>query len=225
MNHRAIAIDGPSGAGKSTLAKIVAKELGFLYVDTGAIYRTVGLACLERGVSPDDEAAVLPLLPTLTVTTGYGEDGLQHMYLQGADVTEAIRRHAVSDAASKVSAISGVRDYLLAMQRRFATEHDVVMDGRDIGTVVLPGADVKIFLTADPRDRARRRYEELLQRGQQADYATVLADVEARDYRDTHRATAPLKQADDATLLDTTGLPLEESRARLLTLIKEKLSL
>lgn len=225
MKHRAIAIDGPSGAGKSTMAKAIAKELGFLYVDTGAIYRTVGLACLERGIAPDDDSAVLPLLPTLTITTGYGEDGLQHMYLQGEDVTEAIRRHAVSDAASKVSAIPGVRAYLLEMQRRFATEFDVVMDGRDIGTVVLPDADVKIFLTADPRDRARRRYEELLQRGQQADYDTVLADVEARDYRDTHRATAPLKQAEDATLLDTTGLSLEESRARLLTLVKEKLSI
>ena len=225
MNHRAIAIDGPSGAGKSTMAKAIAKELGFLYVDTGAIYRTVGLACLERNIAPDDERAVLPLLPTLTITSGYGEDGLQHMYLQGEDVTEAIRQHAVSDAASKASAIPGVRDYLLEMQRRFASEFDVVMDGRDIGTVVLPEADVKIFLTADPRDRAQRRYEELLQRGQQADYETVLADVEARDYRDTHRATAPLKQAEDAVLLDTTGLPLEESHRRLLTLVKEKLSL
>lgn len=225
MTHRAIAIDGPSGAGKSTLSKAIAKELGFLYVDTGAIYRTVGLAALRRDISPADEEAVLALLPSLSITTGYGEDGLQHMYLQGEDVTEAIRQHAVSDAASQVSAIPGVRDYLLAMQRRFATEHDVVMDGRDIGTVVLPQADVKVFLTAEPRDRAQRRYAELLARGQQADFDTILADVEARDYRDTHRSAAPLKQADGAQLLDTTGLSFEESRDRLLSLIKEKLAL
>lgn len=225
MTHRAIAIDGPSGAGKSTLSKAVAKELGFLYVDTGAIYRTVGLAALRRNISPADETAVLAFLPSLTITTAYGEDGLQHMYLQGEDVTEAIRQHAVSDAASQVSAIPGVRDHLLAMQRRFATEHDVVMDGRDIGTVVLPQADVKVFLTAAPRDRAQRRYAELLARGQQADFDAILADVEARDYRDSHRAAAPLKQADGAQLLDTTGLSFEESRDRLLSLIKEKLAL
>lgn len=225
MTHRAIAIDGPSGAGKSTLSKAIAKELNFLYVDTGAIYRTVGLAALRRDISPADEEAVLALLPSLSITTGYGEDGLQHMYLQGEDVTEAIRQHAVSDAASQVSAIPGVRGYLLAMQRRFANEHDVVMDGRDIGTVVLPQADVKVFLTAAPRDRAQRRYDELLARGQQADFNTILADVEARDYRDTHRSAAPLKQADGAQLLDTTGLSFAESRDRLLSLIKEKLAL
>ena len=225
MTHRAIAIDGPSGAGKSTLSKAIAKELGFLYVDTGAIYRTVGLAALRRDISPADEEAVLALLPSLSITTGYGEDGLQHMYLQGEDVTEAIRQHAVSDAASQVSAIPGVRGYLLAMQRCFANEHDVVMDGRDIGTVVLPQADVKVFLTAAPRDRAQRRYDELLARGQQADFNTILADVEARDYRDTHRSAAPLKQADGAQLLDTTGLSFAESRDRLLSLIKEKLAL
>ena len=209
MSHRAIAIDGPSGAGKSTLAKAISKELGFLYVDTGAIYRTVGLAALRQGFSPADESAVLALLPSLVITTGYGTDGLQHMYLNGEDVTEAIRQHAVSDAASQVSAIPGVRAYLLDMQRRFAQENDVVMDGRDIGTA----------------DRARRRYEELLARGQEADLATILADVEARDYRDSHRAAAPLTQAPDAVRLDTTGLPFEESRKRLLTLVKEKLSL
>ena len=235
MSHRAIAIDGPSGAGKSTLAKAISKELGFLYVDTGAIYRTVGLAALRQGFSPADESAVLALLlfskkapsnaASLVITTGYGTDGLQHMYLNREDVTEAIRQHAVSDAASQVSAIPGVRAYLLDMQRRFAQENDVVMDGRDIGTVVLPDAQVKIFLTADPADRARRRYEELLARGQEANLATILADVEARDYRDSHRAAAPLTQAPDAVRLDTTGLPFEESRKRLLTLVKEKLSL
>lgn len=225
MTFRAIAIDGPSGAGKSTMAKRLAQELGFLYVDTGAIYRTVGLAALRRGIAPGDEAPILALLPHLVITTSYAGDGLQHMYLDGEDVTDAIRQHAVSDAASQVSAISGVRDYLLEMQRRFAAEYDVVMDGRDIGTVVLPNAQVKIFLTAAPEDRARRRYEELLARGQAADYDTVLADVEARDYRDTHRAAAPLSQAADAVRLDTTGFSFEESRKCLLTLIKEKLSL
>lgn len=224
MTHRAIAIDGPSGAGKSTLAKAAAKELGFLYVDTGAIYRTVGLAALRQGLSPSDETAVPAMLPQLVITTGYGSDGLQHMYLQGEDVTEAIRQHAVSDAASRVSAIPAVRDYLLEMQRRFAAEHDVVMDGRDIGTVVLPDAQVKIFLTAAPEARARRRCDELLARGQEADFDTILADVKARDHRDTHRAAAPLRQAEDAVLLDTTQLDLEGSLARLLSIIKERLA-
>ncbi len=224
MNHAAIAIDGPSGAGKSTLAKRLAKELGFLYLDTGAIYRTVGLHALRQGVDPGDEAAVLALLPGLTVTTGYGPDGLQHMYRNGEDVTEAIREHQVSDAASKVSAIPGVRAYLLEMQRRAARESDVVMDGRDIGTVVLPQAQVKIFLTAQPEARARRRYDELLARGQQADYEQVLRDVIDRDWRDTHREVAPLKQAEDAILVDTTQLSLEESWQRLYEVVKERLS-
>ena len=224
MNHAAIAIDGPSGAGKSTLAKRLAKELGFLYLDTGAIYRTVGLHALRQGVDPGDETAVLALLPGLTVTTGYGPDGLQHMYRNGEDVTEAIREHQVSDAASKVSAIPGVRAYLLEMQRRAARESDVVMDGRDIGTVVLPEAQVKIFLTAQPEARARRRYDELLARGQQADYEQVLRDVIDRDWRDTHREVAPLKQAEDAILVDTTQLSLEESWQRLYEVVKERLS-
>lgn len=224
MNHAAIAIDGPSGAGKSTLAKRLAKELGFLYLDTGAIYRTVGLHALRQGVDPGDEAAVLALLPGLTVTTGYGPDGLQHMYRNGEDVTEAIREHQVSDAASKVSAIPGVRAYLLEMQRRAARESDVVMDGRDIGTVVLPEAQVKIFLTAQPEARARRRYDELLARGQQAYYEQVLRDVVDRDWRDTHREVAPLKQAEDAILVDTTQFSLEESWQRLYEVVKERLS-
>ena len=164
MKYRSIAVDGPAGAGKSTLAKALARALGFLYVDTGAIYRTVGLAALERGVDPADGAAVSELLPGLSITMGYGEDGLQHMFLDGADVTEAIRHNEVSAAASKAAAIPAVRDFLLEMQRRAAAEHDVIMDGRDIGTVVLPGADVKIFLTAAPEARARRRLLELEER-------------------------------------------------------------
>ncbi len=225
MTYRAIAIDGPSGAGKSTLAKRLAKELGFLYVDTGAIYRTVGLAALRQGVAPGDEAGVLPLLPSLAITTAYADDGLQHMYLQGEDVTEAIRQHAVSDAASQVSAIPGVRDFLLEMQRRFALEHNVIMDGRDIGTVVLPGAALKVFLTAQPEVRARRRYEELLARGQQAEYASVLQDVLDRDWRDSHRAAAPLRQARDAVVVDTTDLDLDGSFGALIDLAKERLGL
>ena len=225
MNYAAIAIDGPSGAGKSTLAKRLAKELNFLYLDTGAIYRTVGLHALREGVDPGDEEAVLALLPSLTVTTGYGEDGLQHMYRNGEDVTQAIREHQVSDAASKVSAIPGVRAYLLEMQRQTAREHNVVMDGRDIGTVVLPDAKVKIFLTAQPEARAHRRYDELLERGQQAVYEQILQDVIDRDYRYTHRDVAPLKQAEDAILVDTTELSLEESWQRLYEVVKERLEL
>ena len=225
MNYAAIAIDGPSGAGKSTMAKRLAQELGFLYLDTGAIYRTVGLHALRQGVNPGDEEAVLALLPSLTVTTGYGEDGLQHMYRNGEDVTQAIREHQVSDAASKVSAIPGVRAYLLEMQRQTAREHNVVMDGRDIGTVVLPDAKVKIFLTAQPEARARRRYDELLERGQQAIYEQILQDVIDRDYRDTHREVAPLKQAEDAVLVDTTELSLEESWQKLYEVVQERLTL
>lgn len=225
MSFYAIAIDGPSGAGKSTMAKRLAKDLGFLYVDTGAIYRTVGLSALRRGLSPSDEPAVLALLPSLTITSDYASDGLQHMYLDGEDVTEAIRQHEVSDAASQVSAIPGVRDYLLEMQRRFARENNVVMDGRDIGTVVLPDAKVKIFLTAQPEARARRRFDELTQRGQQAVYEQVLQDVIDRDYRDSHRSAAPLKLAEDAVEVDTTQLSLEESLARLFQLVKERLEL
>ena len=225
MTYRAIAIDGPSGAGKSTLAKALAKELGFLYVDTGAIYRTVGLAALRRGIAPGDEANVLPILPALRIETAYAADGLQHMYLDGEDVTEAIRQHQVSDAASQVSAIPGVRAFLLDMQRRFARENNVIMDGRDIGTVVLPDAKVKIFLTAQPEARARRRFDELVARGQQADYETILEDVKARDYRDSHRDTAPLKLAEDGVEVDTTELTLEQSMERLLDLVKERLTL
>lgn len=223
MNTCTIAIDGPSGAGKSTLARYAAKELGFLYVDTGAIYRTLALFTLRQGVDPADGAAVTALLPQAAISLAYGEDGLQHMFLQGEDVTEAIRQHAVSAAASQVSAIPAVRDYLLEAQRCLAREHNVVMDGRDIGTVVLPQAQVKIFLTATPEDRAQRRYEELLRRGQTPEYGQVLQDVKERDFRDSHRSAAPLRQAEDALLLDTTGCAFEESAERLLSLIKERL--
>ena len=203
--HKSIAVDGPSGAGKSTLAKLLARRLGFLYVDTGAIYRTVGLRAYRAGVDPEDEAAVTALLDGLDIELKYGADGLQHMYLDGEDVTDAIRQHVISRYTSGVSAIPAVRAFLLERQRDMAREHDVIMDGRDIGTVVLPGADVKIFLTASPEDRARRRFDELRKRGQEADYDTVLRDIILRDEHDTRRSAAPLRQAKDALLVDTTG--------------------
>ena len=223
MEHKSIALDGPSGAGKSTLAKLLAKALGFLYVDTGAIYRTVGLAASRRGIPLEDARAVEAFLPQLEIGMSYGDDGLQHMYLNGEDVTEAIRRNEVSRYASQVSAIPAVRTYLLEMQRKLAREHDVIMDGRDIGTVVLPQADLKIFLTATAQDRARRRYEELLERGQQVDREQVLREVMERDERDIHRQTAPLRQAEDAVAVDTTGNSLEESYQLLLEVIRERL--
>lgn len=225
MNYRSIAIDGPSGAGKSTLAKALAKELNFLYVDTGAIYRTVGLSVFRREMNPSDGAAVAEILPLLEIKMGYGEDGLQHMHLDGEDVTTAIRQHEISDYASKVSAIPAVRAFLLEMQRKLARENDVIMDGRDIGTVVLPDADLKIYLTADAEDRANRRYLELQQRGQQTDYETVLRDVIQRDRQDTEREIAPLRQAEDAVLVDTTGVDLVGSYRLLRALIEERFAL
>lgn len=222
MKNRSVAIDGPSGAGKSTLAKRLAQELGFLYVDTGAIYRTVGLAARRRAIDPSDAAGVAAMLPSLVITMGYGEDGLQHMFLDGEDVTQAIRENEISACASKVAAIPAVRDYLLEMQRKTAREHSVIMDGRDIGTVVLPQADVKLYLTASPEARAERRYQELLERGQQARFDQVLQEVVERDRRDMEREIAPLRRAEDAVLADTTGLNLEESFQLLLSLIRER---
>ena len=222
MTYRSIAIDGPSGAGKSTLARRLARELGFLYVDTGAIYRTVGLAARRQGIDPTDADAVAALLPGLEIAMGYGEDGLQHMALNGEDVTEAIRENEISAYASKVAAIPAVRDFLLEMQRRTARENDVIMDGRDIGTVVLPRADLKIYLTAAAEARAERRCKELLERGQQADFGQVLAEVIERDRRDTEREIAPLRRAEDAVTADTTELDLEGSFQLLLGLVRER---
>lgn len=225
MEHRSVAIDGPAGAGKSTLARRLARELGFLYVDTGAIYRTVALAVLRTGADPADAAQVSELLGKLDIRMDYGPDGEQRMFLYGEDVSQAIREHQVSGFTSKVSAIPAVRDFLLDVQRRQAREHDVVMDGRDIGTVVLPQADVKIFLTAAAEARARRRLLELQQRGQQADFDTILHDIILRDEQDEHRPIAPLRRAEDAVLLDTTQLNLEQSLQQLLHLVKEKIDL
>lgn len=225
MRKYSIAIDGPSGAGKSTLAKALAARLGFLYVDTGAIYRTVGLYVARNGGDCAVEADVLARLPEIKIEMAYGQDGLQRMILNGEDVTTDIRKNEVSRYASQVSPIPGVRAFLLEMQRSMAREHSVIMDGRDIGTVVLPDADLKIFLTASVEERARRRHKELAEKGQQIDFDTVKQEIADRDYADSHRAVAPLKQAEDAVVVDTSALDLEGSLEALHTLVKERLSL
>ena len=225
MKYKSVAIDGPAGAGKSTLARQAARELGFLYVDTGAIYRTVALKTVRAGADPSDPVQVVPLLEGLDIRMDYGPDGAQRMFLEGEDVSSAIREHQISGLASKVSSIPEVRAFLLDFQRKLAREHDVLMDGRDIGTVVLPDADVKIFLTAAPESRARRRLLELEQKGQKTDFETILRDIVLRDEEDRNRPIAPLRQAEDAVLLDTTQLNLEQSLQALLSIIKEKINL
>ncbi len=217
-----IAIDGPSGAGKSTISRKAAEKFGFIYVDTGAIYRTIGLASKNHGVSLDDKAAVIAMLPKLQIELRYNESGEQHMYLDGTDVSRDIRLPEVSMLASGVSAIPEVRAFLIDMQRDMAKKHDVIMDGRDIGTVILPDADLKIFLTADVEDRARRRYEELLAKGIDKPFDEVLDEMKRRDEQDSLRAAAPLKAAGDAVLLDTSGNTLEESVTAVCRLIAEK---
>lgn len=213
-----VAIDGPSGAGKSTLAKRLAKELGYLYVDTGAMYRAIGLFALRQGVDPKDEAAVTALLPQIQIELRY-VDGAQRVLLCGEDVSEAIRAENVGMATSAVSAHPPVRAFLLELQRGMARTHDILMDGRDIGTVILPDATVKIFLTASAEARADRRFKELQDKGVDTDYETVLEDIRRRDYQDSHRATAPLRQAEDAVLVDTSEMDLEESFQALKSLI------
>lgn len=216
-----IAIDGPSGAGKSSLAKRLAAELGYVYVDTGAMYRSIGLYALRQGTDPHDVAAVTALLPEIRLDIRPGQ-GAQQILLCGEDVTEAIRREEVGMAASAVSAIPAVRAYLLDTQRGFAKTQNILMDGRDIGTVVLPDATVKIYLTASAGARAQRRLKELVDKGQTADFETVLRDIEQRDYQDTHRAVAPLKQAEDAILLDTSDIDFEASYALLKKTVLER---
>ncbi len=220
-----VAIDGPGGAGKSTIARNVARELGVLYVDTGAIYRSVGYHVYLRGIDPQDSAAVIGLLPETRIEMAYGEDGLQRMYLNGEDVTEKIRLPEMSMYASRVSAIPEVRAFLMEMQRAMARSSSVVMDGRDIGTVVLPDAQVKIFLTADLEERAKRRYRELQERGTPADYNVLLEEMRQRDYNDSHRATAPLKAAEDAVIVDTTDLGFEQSCKKIMDVIRERVGL
>lgn len=225
MKHYSIAIDGPAGAGKSSLAKALAARLGFLYVDTGAIYRTVGLYVARQGGDCGDPEDVAARLPALRLSLTHGQDGRQHMLLGEEDVTEAIRENVVSRYASQVSAHPVVRAFLLEMQRDLARKHDVIMDGRDIGTVVLPQADVKIFLTASAEQRALRRFKELEARGQQVDLEKLRQEIVQRDYDDSHRAAAPLRQAEDAVVVDTSQLDLEQSLEALLTIVKERLPL
>jgi cytidylate kinase len=218
-----IAVDGPAGAGKSSLSKKLAAAYGLVYLDTGAIYRTVGLACYRRGIDRKDEAAVSAVLPDLDIQISYDEQGLQRMILNGEDVSEAIRMPEISICASDVSALPACRAYLLDMQRRFAREYNVILDGRDIGTVVLPNADLKIYLTASSEARAQRRFLELQGKGVEADYEQVLRDIILRDEQDMNRAVAPLRQADDAVLVDTSELNLEESLEALCRLVDERL--
>ena len=220
-----VAVDGPSGAGKSTLAKAAAAELHIIYVDTGAIYRTIGCYARRQGVDAADTQAVIALLPQVKIEMRYDEQGLQHMLLHGEDVTREIRLPEMSLYASAVSAIPEVRSFLLEMQRDFARRSSVIMDGRDIGTVVLPHADVKIFLQADVEVRARRREKELQERGTPRPFEQVLAEMKERDYNDTHRAAAPLRAAEDAVTVDTSELDFQQSKERLLEIIREKVGL
>ena len=219
-----IAIDGPAGAGKSTIAKRLAKELGYYYVDTGAIYRTVAYFMDLWGVSPKDVDNVTRYIDELTIGIEYDEDGLQHMIMNGMDVTADIRTQDISQKASLVSAHGVVREVLLDMQREVAEQHDVIMDGRDIGTVVLPKATVKIFLTAAPEVRAKRRTDELLAKGQKANYDKVLAEIKQRDYQDTHREIAPLKMARDSIKVDTSEMDIDQVVATIRDIVAKKVS-
>ncbi len=217
-----IAIDGPSGAGKSSLSRAVAKEIGFMYIDTGALYRTIGLYVYRNKIQAENESAVALALSDIKINIDF-IDGYQHVFLNGKDVSEDIRIHEVSDYTSKVSAFACVREFLLKTQRELAEKYDVIMDGRDIGSVVLPHAELKIYLTASAQERAKRRFDELILKGQNVKYETVLHDVIERDLRDMNRKTAPLKIAEGAVVVDTTGNTFEQSLKALLDVIKEKL--
>ncbi|WP_407386446.1 (d)CMP kinase [Ruminococcus sp.] len=217
----AIAIDGPAGAGKSTIARLAAKELGFIYVDTGALYRTIGLAATRRGLTADDQAAVIAMLPSIKVELAFNEKQEQIVLLDDEDVSGLIRTPEISMMASAVSAIPEVRAFLLDLQRNMAHTDNVIMDGRDIGTVVLPDAKIKIFLSASPECRARRRYDELIEKDMDVKYEDILSDVIARDYADSHREIAPLKPAADAIMVDTSGEDLETSVNKLLQIMRD----
>jgi CMP/dCMP kinase len=225
MEQRSIAIDGPSGAGKSTLARMSAKRFGYFYVDTGALYRSVGFFVLGRGVSPKDEAAVTALLPEITIEMRYDDTGLQRTFLNSRDVTDDIRSPEASIYASDVSALPSVRAFLLSMQREMAEKYDVIMDGRDIGTVVLPNAGLKVFLTAAPQVRAKRRYDELSKKNVAVTSEDVLRDILYRDKNDSERSAAPLKAAHDAVLLDSSDKTLDECLEIILRLAEERLGL
>ncbi|HAN43997.1 MAG TPA: (d)CMP kinase [Ruminococcaceae bacterium] len=217
-----IAIDGPAGAGKSTIARALSKQIKFIYVDTGALYRAVGLYAVRNGADTKSPEQVAPLLSKIKVELKY-ENSEQRVFLNGEDVSEAIRENSISMAASNVSAIPSVREFLFDLQRNIAKSNNVVMDGRDIGTVVLPNAQIKIFLTATPEDRAKRRYDELVLKGADVNYEDILSDVKQRDYNDTNRPIAPLKQAEDAILIDTTGFTLEQAIQTIFNTVDERL--
>ena len=220
-----IAIDGPAGAGKSTIARRIAKEMGCYYVDTGAIYRTVAYFMDLLGVSPKDTDGVERYIDELTINIEYDEEGVQHMIMNGMDVSGDIRTQDIAQKSSLISAQPVVREVLLDMQREVAQQHNVVMDGRDIGTVVLPDADVKIFLTASAEVRAKRRTEELTAKGQKADYAKILQEIQLRDYQDTHRTLAPLKMARDSVKVDTSELTIDEVVETIRKIVLEKTAL
>ena len=220
-----IAIDGPSGAGKSTLSKLLAQELGYIYIDTGAMYRSAGLHCLNEGINIKENAEkAADAVSRINITISHGQDGLQNVFLNGENVNDKIRTPEVSIAASDVSAIKRVRLKLVELQRELAKSNNVIMDGRDIGTFVLPDAEIKFFLTATAEERAKRRYRELLEKGQSVTYEEVLKDMIYRDKNDSERAFAPLKAADDAIVVDTTDKNFDESFDCLLNLIKERLN-
>lgn len=222
MGYISVAIDGPSGAGKSTVARAAAMRLGYVYVDTGAMYRAIGLAVCRRGIDGEDAAGIAAVLPELTIQLAY-ENGMQHVLLCGEDVSDAIRTPEIAYYASKVSAVPAVRQFLLETQRNMAKSGNILMDGRDIGTVILPDAPVKIFLTASAETRAGRRYLELREKGQQVTRESVLHDVVERDRQDMTRAVAPLRQAADAVLLDTSDMTLEQSIQAVLQIIEKKI--
>ena len=217
-----VAVDGPSGAGKSTLARACAKAFNFIYVDTGAIYRTVGLAAYRAGIDCHDAVNIEKLLPSLDIQMAYNAHGEQCMILNGEDVSKEIRLPEISICASDVSSLPLVRAFLMEMQRKMACENNVIMDGRDIGTVVLPDAEIKIFLTASSRARAQRRLAELSAKGVETNLEDVLKDIEYRDYQDSHREAAPLRRAEDAILMDTSELTLEQSIQLMISIIKER---
>ncbi|MGN0454297.1 MAG: (d)CMP kinase [Ruminococcus sp.] len=219
----AIAIDGPAGAGKSTIAKTAAKELNFIYVDTGALYRTVGLAATRKGVEAKPSKEVDELLKNIRVELTFNDENQQVVLLDGEDVSELIRTPEASMMASAISAVPAVREYLLDLQRNIAKQNNVIMDGRDIGTVVLPDAKIKIFLYAEPEDRAKRRYDELIAKGMDVNYEDILKDVKQRDYNDSHRDIAPLKPAKDSIMVNTTGNTLEQSVQLLIKIMKENM--
>ena len=218
-----IAIDGPAGAGKSTIAKYAASELGFIYVDTGALYRTIGLAAQRRGISPTNTGSVIAMLGDISVELAFNEQRQQVVLLDGEDVSALIRTPEISMMASAVSALPEVRAHLLDLQRDIARKNNVIMDGRDIGTVVLPDAQIKIFLFASPECRAKRRYDQLVEKGMEVSYDEILASVKERDHNDSSRAVAPLKPADDAVMVDTSWQTLDESVAKLISIMKERL--